>query len=101
MGRCLQGRAWPQAVEAETRLRDWQALERRLALKLRDGSVDGLILLVWNTRGNQAALRALGSNVHTTFPVPGRRALELLGAGVNPGGSTLIVLYVSQAAFIR
>jgi hypothetical protein len=79
-------------AEAETRLRDWQTLERRLALKVRDGSVDGVILLIWTTRGNKAALQALGSAVKGSFPLSGPRALELLRAGANPGGSALIVL---------
>jgi hypothetical protein len=26
------------------------------------------------------------------FPVPGRRALELLAAGVDPGGNSVIVI---------
>ena len=48
--RCLIG------VEAETRLRDLQALQRRLALKRRDGGVDRVILLVADTRSNRAIL---------------------------------------------
>jgi hypothetical protein len=88
----VAGPTWRRAVEAETRIRDWQALERRFALKLRDGEVDGLLLLVWNTQGNRAAIRALGPAIHRSFPIPGKRALELLGAGADPGGSALIVL---------
>jgi hypothetical protein len=88
----ITGEHWRMAVEAETRLRDWQALERRLALKLRDSTVDGILLVVWDTKGNRAALRALGAATHGTFPVAGKRALELLAAGANPGGSSLIVL---------
>lgn len=84
--------AWRMGVEAETRVRDWQAIERRVALKMRVGAVDGAILLVWRTRGNRAALRELGDSVRSTFPVPGRRALELLAAGAHPGGSSLISL---------
>jgi len=36
--------SWAMGVEAETRPRDRQALERRLELKLRDGAVDYLVL---------------------------------------------------------
>jgi hypothetical protein len=81
---------WRFGVEAETRLGDWQAVERRIALKHRDGSVDGVLLVVWETRGNRQALKALGASIRSTFPNPGRRALELLGAGVHPGGNALI-----------
>ena len=86
------GADWRIGVEAETRVGDWQALERRISLKSRDGSVDGVILLVWATRGNLYSLRALGDAVRSRFPVQGNRALELLGAGANPGGSVLITL---------
>lgn len=79
-------------IEAETRIRDGQALDRRLALKKRDGGMDRMILLVASTRANHAALRAYGDILRNRFPVDGRRALELLGAGADPGGNALIVL---------
>ena len=46
------------AVEAETRVTDFQALARRIALKQRDDSVERVILLVAATRGNRGAVRA-------------------------------------------
>jgi hypothetical protein len=50
-----QGRV---AIEAETRLRDIQALQRRVALKRRDDpSIDSVVLLVAGTRGNRFVLR--------------------------------------------
>lgn len=79
-------------IEAETRIRDGQALERKLALKERDGGMDRMILLVGDTRANRDALRAYGGPIVARFPVPGRRALELLAAGVDPGGNALVVL---------
>lgn len=88
----VQGDGWRYGVEAETRLRDFQALQRRLALKLRDGDVDGLILVVWKTRANSTVLRSLGPDVDVTFPVLGKLAVERLAAGRDPGGSALIVL---------
>lgn len=86
---CPQFRA---GVEAETRLRDIQALDRRLALKERDGGMDRLLLLVLDSRGNRAALRHEGSQLLGRFPVPGDRALELISAGADPGGNSLILL---------
>jgi transcriptional regulator with XRE-family HTH domain len=47
-------------VEAETRARDEQELERRLSLKRRDGGVDHVILLLANTRSNRLFVRGLG-----------------------------------------
>jgi transcriptional regulator with XRE-family HTH domain len=79
-------------VEAETRLRDMQALDRRLALKMRDGGIDTVILLLADTRTNRRLVRALEPALVTTFPVPGRRALELLAAGIHPGGSAIVLL---------
>lgn len=79
-------------VEAETRLRDIQALDRRLALKERDGGMDRLILLVMASRSNREAIRSHGDILAARFPVPGARALEFLGAGVDPGGNALILL---------
>lgn len=79
-------------VEAETRIRDVQALERRLALKERDGGMDRLILLVLDSRSNRDALRLHQDQLAARFQVSGVRALELLRAGVDPGGNAIIVL---------
>ncbi len=79
-------------IEAETRLRDVQALERRLALKERDGGMDRLVLLVLDSRSNREVVRSHGEILAARFPVAGRRALELLGAGADPGGNALILL---------
>lgn len=43
-------------VEMEMRIRDAQALERRLDMKRRDDPVDGLMLLVADTRNNRHVL---------------------------------------------
>ena len=79
-------------VEAETRGRDSQALQRKLALKRRDGNVDHVILLMSDTRHNRSFLRAAGIGFHQAFPVPGRVALARLAAGEDPGGSSIILL---------
>ena len=82
----------PAGVEAETRLVDVQALERRVALKGRDGGVSRVILLVAATRTNRRAAREAETSLMATFPIPGRLALEALAAGRDPGGSSLILL---------
>ena len=79
-------------MEAETRARDSQALERRLALKLRDGGVDHVILLLADTRNDRAFVRGLGAGFRDAFPVPGRVAIARLSAGEDPRGSAIILL---------
>jgi transcriptional regulator with XRE-family HTH domain len=79
-------------VEAETRGRDSQALQRKLALKRRDGNVDHVILLLADTRHNRSFLRAAGEGFLRDFPVPGRTALARLERGEDPGGSSIILL---------
>lgn len=88
----IAGADWRYATEAETRLRDWQALQRRITLKVRDGSVDGVVLLVAKTRTNITIVRSLGAELGAAFPVAGAVALERLAAGRSPGGNALILL---------
>lgn len=87
---------WRYGVEAETGPRDAQALNRRLQLKLRDGDVDGVLLVLRDNRSNRAFVREAAVELGPTFPVHGQRALELLQAGVNPGGSAII--FVTRGA---
>jgi transcriptional regulator with XRE-family HTH domain len=86
------GTSWRHAFEAETRPRDLQALERRLALKVRDGGVDAVSLLLLDSRYNRALVREHAAALRERFPVPGPRALELLRAGVDPGSGSVILL---------
>ena len=79
-------------IDAETRLRDLQAVDRRVMLKLRDSGWERAILLVAGTRGNRAIVRAFEGTLRANFPVPQVDALGALGAGVDPGGNCLIVL---------
>ena len=79
-------------VEAETRARDSQELQRRIKAKLRDGGVDYVILLLADTRHNRAFLRAAGESFKSDFPVDGATALQRLAAGRDPGGSAIVLL---------
>lgn len=83
---------WRYGVEAETGPTDGQALGRRLARKQRDGMVDGVLLVLPAGRRTTLFLRETGDLLQPSFPVPGRRALELLGAGVDPDGGSIIVI---------
>src|SRR5439155_26268028 len=88
----IRGAGWRQAVEAETGPRDGQALARRLELKQRDGDVDGVILLLPNTRRIREFLAEAGSQLRANSPLDGRLIIERLGRGENPGGSGIVVL---------
>jgi transcriptional regulator with XRE-family HTH domain len=79
-------------VEAETRARDAQALQRRLALKRRDGGVEHVLLLLSNTRHNREFLRTCGAGFLADFPVDGRDATARLARGEDPGGSAIVLL---------
>lgn len=79
-------------IDAETRLRDLQAVDRRVMLKLRDSGVDRAVVLVPSTRANRDALRAAGPAALANYPVPSRVALRALRKGVDPGGNAIIVL---------
>jgi transcriptional regulator with XRE-family HTH domain len=78
--------------EAETRLRDVQALQRRLALKVRDGLVDVMILLVADTAANRQALVAHRDSLRALLPLDGRGVLPSLRNGRLPGARGLVVL---------
>jgi transcriptional regulator with XRE-family HTH domain len=78
--------------EAETRIDDVQALERRLMLKLRDGDVDILILVVAKTLANRRAIQVHREALRALLPLDGREVLASLRAGRLPERSGLVVL---------
>jgi transcriptional regulator with XRE-family HTH domain len=78
--------------EAETKLTDLQAVERRLALKLRDGAADLLLVLVSDTASNRQVLRAHREALRGLLPLDGRDVLGALRAGHLPEASGLLVL---------
>jgi hypothetical protein len=85
--------AGPQiAVEAETRIVDLQLIERRIALKRRDSSVDRVVLLLSDTRWNRQAIDVAGDRLRSSFPISGPRALASLASGIDPGGSSVVLL---------
>lgn len=54
----ITGHGRRTGVELEMRVRDVQALERRIRLKVRDDPVDGILLLLADTRTNRELLRS-------------------------------------------
>ena len=79
-------------VDAETHLGDLQAVERRIALKQRDGREPCVVLLLADTRHHQLVLESAGGALRTRFPVSQRAALRALRNGRSPGGNALIRL---------
>jgi len=84
--------AWRARVEAETRATDGQALERKLALKIRDGGPGHVLLLIADTRSNRAFMPRLREELRDTFPLSSREVLAALRAGRDPGGNGIILL---------
>jgi hypothetical protein len=61
-------------------------------LKRRDGGVEGVILVLPDTRITRDFRRAFADLLAADFPVVGRVAVERLSAGADPGGSAVVVL---------
>jgi len=87
-----QPQHWRARVEAETRISDGQALERRLTLKLRDDPGGHLILLVSDTRANRAAIRSIRDGLTELVPLSTRELLAAVSSGRDPGASGIAVM---------
>ena len=89
----IRGDGWRVVVEAETVLDDHQALERRLALKRRDGGEDHLLLLVGETRRNRRTLAA-APGAFAGLSRDARTTLGALREGRDPatGEGAIVIL---------
>ncbi len=87
----LEGAATRIAVEAERALHDCQPLERRLALKKRDGKVDRMVLLVAGSEPQPRGPSGDGATLRDAFPLSTRAVLEALAHG-RPRAADGIVL---------
>ena len=88
----VSGARFRIGIEAETRVRDGQALERRIRAKQRDGGVNAVILILSDTRANRAFVRERSASFADLFPVPAAEAIEAVRAGRTPRGNTLILM---------
>ena len=86
----VRGPDWWVAVEAETRLHDLQALQRRIALKRRDSGEPAVVLLVNDTRSNRATLDEVRESLRAEFPLDARDVLGALRAGIAPSGGGIV-----------
>jgi transcriptional regulator with XRE-family HTH domain len=87
----IEGASGSILVEAETRLTDVQAVERKAFLKKRDLGADRVILLIADTPNNRKVLD-LHPELRERFPIGTRTCLAALGRGEDPGGDCLVVL---------
>jgi hypothetical protein len=81
------------AVEAETRPRDVQVLQRRVAMKRRDDRRPAsVVLLMKDSRYNRTLLSEQGEVLSADLPMPGSAILQALAAGKVPEGSGIVLL---------
>lgn len=79
------------AIEVEVRLRDIQALERRIALKRRDDPTDGFLLVVADTRLNRRILASLARVPAGLARLPLAPVIAALGAGEHPPSGLMLL----------
>jgi transcriptional regulator with XRE-family HTH domain len=79
-------------IDAEVRIRDDQAVARRIALKQRDGGPCRIIIVVAATRANRTVLAAGDSVLRDAYPVDTRHVLACLAAGRDPGSNATVLL---------
>jgi transcriptional regulator with XRE-family HTH domain len=90
-GHCRFG-AVVVGVEAETRVIDVQALDRRIGLKARDADVAIVILVVADTVTNRRRLRDHREALRASFPLDTRAVLAAVRDGRSPAASGIAVL---------
>lgn len=77
-------------IEAETRLHDVQATQRRLRSKQRDLNARAILLLA-DTRHNRAVIDAV-PDIREQFPIQTRACMAAFARGEDPGGDCLVIL---------
>jgi transcriptional regulator with XRE-family HTH domain len=88
---CLGG-SGTIGVDAETRLHDLQALQRRCETKWRDSAVDRIVLLVASTRHNRRVLAEHREALRSTFPADTTEVMAALRAGRLPSSNGIVIL---------
>jgi transcriptional regulator with XRE-family HTH domain len=78
-------------IDAETRLHDIQALQRRCETKWRDSGVDRIVLLVARTHHNGAVLRTHRDALASTFPADTSETMAALRRGRLPDRNGIVV----------
>lgn len=89
VGDCSDG---PVMLEAETVIRDIQALDRRLGRKIADSRATCVVLLIADTRANRAALVEGGFALRARFPLTHAEVMRALAKGRRPLGNGIVML---------
>lgn len=79
-------------IDAETRLYDIQAVQRRCELKQPDSHVERIVLLVARTHHNTAILRAHRAALASTFPADTFETMAALTRGRLPERNGIVVI---------
>jgi transcriptional regulator with XRE-family HTH domain len=79
-------------VEAETRIRDVQALVRRMRVRLYEGDVDRMLLVLSDSAINRRLVGELREALGGDFATPPRTILRALRAGEPIPGSGLLLV---------
>lgn len=79
-------------VEVETRIRDVQALSRRMHQRERDGGMDAIVLALNESAANRRLLAELLDSLGTSFTTPPRTVLSCLRRAVPLPGSGVILV---------
>jgi len=88
----LADRSERVGVEAETRLSDAQAIERRVALKRRDGGIARVVIVIADTRANRSTLHAVRTLWRADYPLDSDDVLGHLKAGRLPPAGGVVVI---------
>jgi len=80
------------AIEAEMRIVNAQAVDRRINLKRRDSGIDVVILLIADTKANRATLAVDREALRSSFPLDGRAVLASVRTGHAPESSGIVLL---------
>ena len=79
-------------IDAETRVYDIQALQRRTETKWRDSGVDRVVLLVASTRHNRRVLNEHRDTLRSTLPADTPEIMTALRRGHLPGSNGIVLL---------
>lgn len=79
-------------IDAETRLHDIQALQRRCETKWRDSGTNRVVLVVAATHHNRSVLRDHREALRSTFPGDTAAVLGAIRSGLLPAANGLVVI---------
>jgi transcriptional regulator with XRE-family HTH domain len=89
----VESASHPFAIEGESHIRDVQALERKIALKLRDDPRVRLVVLVaTRSEHNRRVIAEHRESLRALFPLDGGAVLRALAAGRPPSAGGIVLI---------